>query len=206
MSDPLREASRRLQRAWSADGLAELTAGLLFFLPALLEWGKLGLPRQDSAWRLLNTVQMLVIFPGVWIAIWILPRLRNRLFGDRAGIMIPLPAPGGTSKAAIAAIIGAMTAAVLVIMRTATHWTTLTILTTGLGAGFILVQVGRSSGLTRFLVLGPVVALLSVAIAARGADFETSFVAQFGLIGLLLLLAGGATLLRYLHAAPRSAP
>lgn len=118
--------------------------------------------------------------------------------------MIPRLAPEGVAKAAAVAIVAAMTAAVFVAMRSATHWVTLTILLTGFGAGLILFLIRRSARLTRYLVAGPVIALVSVAVAAQGAGFETSFVAEFGFIGALLPAMGAATLTRFLHAPPRA--
>ncbi|MBL8239068.1 MAG: hypothetical protein JNM66_16720 [Bryobacterales bacterium] len=205
MTDPLFDATRRVQRAWSADGLSELTAGFLFLAPALLEWSKLGFDKQDPAWRVLNVLQMLVVFPGVWIAQWALPRLRNRFFGSREGIMIPRLAPEGVAKAAAIAIVAAMTAAVFVAMRSAAHWVTLTILLSGFGAGFILFLIGRSTGLTRYLVAGPVIVLISAAIAALDRSFESLFVAEFGIIGAILTAMGVMSLRRFLQTPPSAA-
>ncbi|MBL8235327.1 MAG: hypothetical protein JNL98_42920, partial [Bryobacterales bacterium] len=67
MNDPLLDAQRRIQRAWSVDGLSELAAGLLFLVPALLEAAKGSHVPRSPAWQTLNTIQMLVIFPGVWV-------------------------------------------------------------------------------------------------------------------------------------------
>jgi hypothetical protein len=199
MTDPVREASRRLQRAASADGLSELAAGALFLMPALLEWAKAGYPGHSAEWRILNVAQMLVLFPGIWIVIWALPRIRNRLFAGRTGVMLPRLAPEGAGKAAAAAVVAVMTAVVLVIMRTGGLLVPLTTLTTGLGAALILLETGRRAGIRRFQALAALIAALSLAIAARFPDFTTAFLRQFGSVGLLLALSGAFTLVRFLH-------
>ena len=123
MPDPILEAQRRMQRAWSADGLSELAAGIMLFLPALFEWAKSTVAAHSPQWQTLNTVQMLVIFPGVWLVIWGLPRLRNRLFGEREGFMIPRMAPEGWSKAAAVLLVAAMTALVAALALKKTSFT-----------------------------------------------------------------------------------
>lgn len=205
MPDPLRDASRRVQRAWSADGLSEVSVGLLFLAPALIELAKFSVNHNAVFWRVLNSIQMLIIFPGVWIVIWGLPRLRNRLLGSREGIMIPRLAPEGIPKAVVAMIVATMTAFVLVAMLSRTHWISLTVLGTGLGTFIILLQIGLSTGLRRFSLMSAAVAAASVAIAVAATDFETSFVAQFGFIGFLLAVSGGVNLAKFLHAPPKVA-
>ncbi len=201
MTDPIVDATRRIQRAWSADGLAEITTGILFFLPALLAWAKLGLDHQDPAWRVLNFAQTIVILPGVWIAMWLLPRIRNRLFGYREGIMIPRLVADSQAKAAMVAIIAVSTAALLVIiLRKHPNWAVLTTLATGFASAVILCKIGAASGLRRHFALAAIIAAATVAIAAQGGDFETSFIRQFGMMGLLLMAAGAMTLVRFLHA------
>ncbi len=205
MPDPLQDASRRVQRSWSADGLSEVSAGLLFLAPALVELAKFSLDHNTVFWRVLNLIQMLIVFPGVWIAIWGLPRLRNRLLGSRQGIMIPRMAPEGIPIAVVAMIVAAMTAFVLVAMLSKTHWVSLTVLGTGLGTSIILLQIGLSAGLRRFSLMSAAVAAASIAITLAATDFETSFAAQFGFIGLLLSISGGVNLARFLHAPPKGA-
>lgn len=201
MSDPLVDASRRVQRAFSADGLAEITTGILLFLPALLAWAKLGLDHHDPVWRLLNAVQFAVILPGVWIAIWLLPRLRNRLFGHREGIMIPRLVADSKAKAVMAFLVAASMGALLVIiLRKTPNQAAITTLMSGLAGTAILCKIGSVSGLRRYFALAAIIAGATVAIAAQGADFETSFIWQFGFMGLLLMATGAVTLVRFLHA------
>lgn len=201
MTDPIVDAARRVQRAWSADGLAEITTGILFFLPALFAWAKLGLDHRDPVWRALNFLQMLVILPGVWVAMWLLPRIRNRLFGHREGIMIPRLAADSQAKAAMMAISAALMAALLVIiLRKHPDWAVLTTLATGFASAVILCKIGAASGLRRHFALATIIAAATVVIAAQGADFETSFIRQFGFMGLLLMAAGAMTLIRFLHS------
>lgn len=200
MTDPIADASRRVQRASSADGLAEITTGILFFLPALLAWAKLGLDHHDPVWRLLNGIQFAVILPGVWIAIWLLPRARNRLFGHREGVMIPRFVAHSKAKATMIFLAAASMSALLVlILRKDTNWAVLTTLLTGFAGSAILCKIGLISGVRRYFTLAALIAAATAAIAARGANFETSFIWQFGFMGLLLIGAGTVTLVRFLH-------
>lgn len=198
MPDPLLDAKRRLQRAWSVDGLSELAAGLLFLLPALLEWGKSAHVPRSPQWQTLNMIQMLVIFPGVWIAMWSLPRIRNRLFGQRAGIMIPRMAPEGSSKALAVLALAAMTALVAALALKKTTFTIATIVL-GFGVGALFFRTGLAAGIRRYPVMGILVAAASILIAFQATNFETAFTWQMGFVGALCLTTGTATLLRFLR-------
>ena len=122
--------------------------------------------------------------------------------------MIPRAAPERVATTAALAIVAAMTAAVasviLIKMRNAAHWAALTNLVAGLGAAIILVLIGRSAGLSRYIALGAVIAVGSLAIAAFAADLETTFIRQFGYMGILLTVTGLVTMAKYLHAPPRT--
>ncbi|MBL8221713.1 MAG: hypothetical protein JNL62_20930, partial [Bryobacterales bacterium] len=194
----LLDAKRRIQRAWSADGLSELAAGLLFLLPALLEWAKTNHPPSSPRWQTLNTIQMLVIFPGVWIAMWSLPRIRNRLFADRAGIMIPRIAPEGSSKALGILALAAMTALVAALALKKTTFTVATIIL-GFGVGALFFRTGLSAGIRRYPVMGILVAAASILIAFQATTFETAFTWQMGFVGALCTITGAVTLLRFLR-------
>lgn len=204
MQDPLQHASRQIQRAFAADGLTEIAAGLLFLLPAILEWTKSALSPHDTVWRVLNLTQILVLFPGVWAVTRFLPPFRNRILGGRAGIVIPRRRPANTSKAWAAAIVAVMTAAVLAVMRSGRHWVALTVLVTGIASALILIRIGQESGIARFFYLAAAILLISLAVAFQAADFETSFQRQFAAIGTLLILSGLVTLARFLGTHPRS--
>lgn len=198
MQDPLRDAQRRMQRAWSADGLAEIATGLLCLLPALLEWAKMGLERRTPQWQTLNFIQMLVIFPGVWLVMWGLPRLRNRLLGSREGIMVPRLAPEGARKAAGIGAVAAMTAIVAAAFLTRLNWVPIAILVAGGVAALLFVEVGRMAGIRRYFLMGAAVALASILVALRFPDFETAFAWQFGFIGTLSMATGIVTLRKFL--------
>lgn len=205
MPDPIADASRRVQRAWAADGLAEITAGLLLFLPALFAWAKSGLDAEAPAWRWLNFAQILVVFPGIQVGIWLLPRVRNRLFGHRQGTMIPASVPAREAKAAMAMLIAVSMAALFaVIVFRNPHGIQAAVLAAGLGVAVIFFLVGRSSGLRRYWGLSGLAVAASLVIAAQGSDFETSFIRQFGFIGMVLMATGVATLVKFLHTPPRA--
>ncbi|MFN7934318.1 MAG: hypothetical protein U0R19_13390 [Bryobacteraceae bacterium] len=198
MPDPILEAQRRMQRAWSADGLSELAAGIMLFLPALFEWAKSTVAAHSSEWQSLNMIQMMVIFPGVWIVVWGLPRLRNRLFGDREGFMIPHLAPQGWSKAAALLLFAAMTALVAALALKKTGFTVATILL-GFAVAALLFRTGLAAGIRRYPVMGIAVALVSILIAFRASNFETAFTWQMGFMGALCIATGSITLLRFLR-------
>ena len=198
MPDPILAAQRRLQRAWSADGLSELAAGIMLFLPACFEWAKSTVPAHSAPWQTLNMIQMLVIFPGVWIVIWGLPRLRNRIFGDREGFMIPHMAPEGWSKTAPMLILAAMTAVVAALALKKASFTVVTVIL-GFAVAALLFRTGLAAGIRRYPAMGIAVAVVSIVIAFRASDFETAFTWQMGFMGALCMATGSITLLRYVR-------
>ncbi|MBS1825064.1 MAG: hypothetical protein JST93_07065 [Acidobacteria bacterium] len=198
MSDPIQVAQRRLQRAWSADGLSELAAGIMLFLPALFEWAKRTVAAHSPEWQTLNTIQMLVIVPGVWIVTWGLPRLRNRVFGDREGFMIPRMAPEGWSKAIAVLLMAGMTALVAALAMKKTSFTVVTIVL-GFAVAALLFRTGLATGIRRYPAMGIAVAAVSILIAFRASDFETAFIWQMGFMGALCIVTGSITLLFYLR-------
>lgn len=198
MQDPLLDAQRRLQRAWSADGLSEIAAGILLFLPALFEWSKTSFTPHSNEWRALNLIQMLVIFPGVWIARWSIPRIRNRLFGQRDGFMLPRIAPEGGSKAVAVAIVAAMAAAIAVLIKTNGAGVAAITIFLGLAVAALLFRTGRAAGIRRYPAMGIAIAVVSIPIALRATNFETAFTWQFGFMGALCTVTGIVTLRRFL--------
>ena len=122
MQDPVAEASRRLQHNCSPDGLGEIATGAVFLSLPLFEALKTLFAKASAEWRALHLAEMLVLFPGIWLITWGLPRLRNRLFGHREGFMLPRLMPAGGRWRALAAIPVAALAAVVLLLMDGSRW------------------------------------------------------------------------------------
>lgn len=205
MTNPISDASRRMMRAQSADGLAELAVGIAFLLLAASGFAKEAFDPRSRAWQVLNVSTIAILFPGIFVLQWALPRLRNRLFGDREGTMIPRAEPQRGGRSAAVAIVAAMTAVVLVIAVKRAEGTVApyAVLSMGFVFAIWLALLGRQTGVSRYPAMGAAIAAASVAIALRAADLESAYLELFGVTGVVCLFTGVLTLWRYLHTPPQ---
>lgn len=209
MTDPLSSASRRMLRSSCVDGLPELVASICCLGPALCAYWKLSLDPHSASWRILNILQVLFVCPGAFALMWLVPRVRNRFFGERTGTMIPRMAPEGRSRTALALVGAAIGGAAISLLMGYTGMiqsenilVPVFCFVVGFGVAVYLLVVAEKSGVGRYRWMAGLVAVASIATAALVRDSEMAFVWLTGFVGALCLVTGFSALWKYAHTLP----
>jgi len=202
-ADPLALAAAKVQRSWTSDGLADISAGATLLLPAFWEWGKTQLSPSSRAWQVLNwgMILSIIILPSLFQ--WLLPRFRNRFLSRRAGYSLPLTRPEYRRRSAVVAGIAAVIAMSIAIWL-ARHKPPGLFLPgfIAIGSAVLLCQLGWHASVGRYFLLAPVFLLLGAVTMAWAGSLSEALIWQFGGMGLLLIASGLLTLCHWLARNP----
>lgn len=202
MKSPLDSMQKRTRRYWYEDGLAELAAGSVISLLALLN---LAIARFSPPWQaLLSAVVLpLVIIGGAVIARAWVQRLKERLTYPRTGLVIyPRPRPSRRFRAAGVALGVAVTVALLSNLLGAAQAERLLPAVTGLFTALLILLIGIQVGLVRFYFLAAWQTVIGLLGSWLALPQPFDLVLFFGGLGAGFLASGALTLIRYLRNNP----
>ena len=199
----LADVERRPQRYWNADGLPELTMGVLW-----VTWGgALGLPELLPPGDWLRWYWMfipLVLVGGGLAATWATKRLKERYTFPRGGY-VAWPEPGPLARLAVVGIamaVAAGVAALASLSRTeGLRFLAAPTCAMVLAAGF-LVPVVRWR-LTHYLILSAASLGLCFAILRLRLGLEHGMILLFLAMGVISAVLGLVRLQTYLRSHPR---
>lgn len=204
MQSNLTNVEERVKRYWYTDGLGELIGGGMFILLgayfALQEF----FGQNSMLGGILQVSLILVMIGGTAAGRWLINTLKTRLTYPRTGYVEYQVGQHQMKSRRIWVAILAFTISSLtmVFVRLFQSFDSI-VAVTGIAVGLILVILrAKSSGLTRFYVLGVVSVLLGLALSLSRLPNGYSLGLFYGLMGVCFAISGGLTLQRYLKENP----
>lgn len=204
MNDKLLDVEKRVKRYWYSDGIAELSLGGMFLLLGVY-FGLQGYLGEDSQASVIMQVGLFVIvFAGIVGVGWVVNTLKARITYPRTGY-VEYRKDGQDIKQRRNIFIGvalALVAASIILFDFFRNLDSM-ILGTGVLVGAVFIALrGKSTGATRFHVVGVFSILLGVTLSLDKLPQEYNLALFYGLFGIVVMISGGIVLLRYLRENP----
>jgi hypothetical protein len=204
MQSNLSDVDQRVKRYWYTDGIGELSGGSMFILLGIYFALQEFLGQNSIVGGILQVSLILVMIGGMAISRWLVNTLKTRLTYPRTGYVEYQVNEGNMRSRWIWVAILAFTVSALtmVFVRLFQSFDSI-VAVTGVAVGLILVILrAKSSGLTRFYVLGAISIAFGLALSITGLPNGYSLGLFYGLMGVSFMLSGGLTLRRYLEENP----
>jgi len=199
MVDEVKRTIRRTRQYWFVDGLAEMSAGLLFLVLGLIFFGQAHVPGRTAAGLVLRLAFPAVVLSGFWLCKQFVQGLKERITYPRTGYVSYPKTPRGVRRIAIvgSAVLAAFIAQLWVRYHPVPlDWTPLV---EGVMTAILLVIAGQ--GLRRFWWIGGFALLCGFTLAVLrlpGPDILASAY-FYSITGLFILISGTVTLWKYLR-------
>lgn len=204
MTDPVLDAHRRSARYWNVDGLSELAVGLQVLLVPLFLYGVAETSRGSAG----RVAVVLALAAGLPLATLFSRRvviaIRKRFTYPRTGFVAYRPAQPQAWVFGAALAVGLL-ALFLALRGLTANWVAWLFVVQGMVPGSLLVYFGRLVGLPRFEAIGALHAALGVALAVANPGLIRGMMIFWAAMGLVFILSGTWTLLRYYRAHPHAA-
>ena len=204
MQSNISDVEQRVKRYWYTDGLGELIGGGMFILLgsyfALQEF----LGQNSMLGGILQVSLILVMIGGMAASRWLVNTLKTRLTYPRTGYVEYQVNEHNMKLRRVGVILLAfmISSLTMVFVRLFENIDSI-VAVTGVAVGLILMFLrAKSSGLTRFYILGAVSIVLGLGFSVSGLPNGYSLGWFYGLMGVTFLLSGGLTLRRYLENNP----
>ena len=204
MQSNVSDVEQRVKRYWYTDGIGELIGGGMFILLgsyfALQEF----LGQNSMLGGILQVSLILVMIGGMAVSRWLVNTLKTRLTYPRTGYVEYQVNEHHMKLRRVGVILLAfmISSLTMVFVRLFENIDSI-VAVTGVAVGLILVFLrAKSSGLTRFYILGAVSIVLGLGFSVSGLPNGYSLGWFYGLMGVSFLLSGGLTLRRYLENNP----
>jgi hypothetical protein len=207
MKSNLSDVDKRVNRYWYVDGLGELIGGSLFILLGIY-FALQGYFGPDSMLSGILQVSLVVLMiGGAFVGRRLINALKTRLTYPRTGyVEYHVNKKEAGSKRFLAFLMAFTVAALAVAFVGIFKSFDSMVAVTGFIVGMILVLLrAKSSGLTRFYLLGVISAVLGFAISTSGLSNGYALGLYYASMGVCFLISGGLTLAHYLHENPRPA-
>lgn len=199
METNLNEIKKSTYRYWYKDGLAELVTGCIFVIIGLFSLAQ-GLTEPHTAGRLIASItNMLAIASGPWVARPILRKLKENVTYPRSGY-VSYQKPSKSSRN-LSWVLAGLVAMVItwVLIRTQQVTMAWIPLIEGLAVGGFIFYQAHLNGLLRYYLLAAFAFILGAGISIAQLGDIIGMGIFFGVMGLALLVSGGATLVLYLQ-------
>ena len=204
MQSNISDVEQRVKRYWYTDGIGELIGGGMFILLgsyfALQEF----LGQNSVLGGILQVSLILVMIAGMAVSRWLVNTLKTRLTYPRTGYVEYQVNEHNMKLRRVGVILLAfmISSLTMVFVRLFENIDSI-VAVTGVAVGLILMFLrAKSSGLTRFYILGAVSIVLGLGFSVSGLPNGYSLGWFYGLMGVSFLLSGGLTLRRYLENNP----
>jgi hypothetical protein len=207
MEDKMFDVEQRVKRYWYSDGIAELSSGGMFILLGLY-FGIQGYFGEGSIVSVILQVSLaLLMIGGIFGVRWLVNTLKARLTYPRTGYVEYRANEKEAKQRRYVVIAVALTVAIasVVLVDYIRGFDSMALIT-GLLVGVIFIALrGKSSGITRFYVLGGLSILLGMGISIAGLSQAYALALFYGILGIAILISGGLVLRRYLIENPMPA-
>ncbi len=207
MNDKFQIVEKRVKRYWYSDGIVELSLGGMFFLLGVY-FGIQGYLGEGSQASVIMQVGLFVlIFAGIVGVQRVVNALKARLTYPRTGY-VEYRKDGQDIKQRRNIFMGvalALVAASIILFDFFRNFDSM-ILGTGVMVGAVFIALrGKSTGVTRFYVVGVFSILLGVTLSLDKLPQEYNLALFYGLLGIAIMVSGGIVLRRYLRENPMPA-
>jgi MFS family permease len=204
MENNLSDVEQRVKRYWYTDGIGELIGGGMFVLLGLYFALQEFLGQNSMVGGILQAGFVLLMIGGTFISRRLVNTLKTRLTYPRTGyVEYQVDERGTRGKRILAVILGLVISALTIAFARLFQFFDSIVAVTGAVVALMLVVLqGKSSGLSRFYVLGAASLVLGFALSLSGLPNGYSLALFYGLMGICGLISGGLTLQRYLKENP----
>lgn len=204
MEDRLLNVEQRVKRYWYSDGIAELSSGGMFILLGLY-FGIQGYFGEGSIISVILQVSLVVMMMGgVFGVRWMVNLLKTRLTYPRTGYVEYRKDERELKQRryVVAAMALVIAIASMVLVKYIRGLDSMVLITGVLVAIVFVALRGKSSGVTRFYVMGGFSLLLGIGLSLGGLSDEYNLALFYGLLGIVILASGGIVLRNYLRENP----
>jgi hypothetical protein len=204
MQNHLTDVEQRVRRYWYTDGIGELIGGGMFILMgayfALQEF----LGQNSMVSGILQASLILLMIGGMAVSRRLVNALKSRWTYPRTGyVEYRVDARYmNWRRLGVAILAFAISALTLIFVRMFEFFDSIVAVTGVAVAAILIILRAKSSGLTRFYVLGAISLLLGLALSISGLPNGYSLGLFYGLMGVCFLFSGGMTLRRFLEENP----
>ena len=204
MQSNLSNVEQRVKRYWYNDGIGELIGGGMFILLGVYFALQEFLAQNSMVSGILQVSLILVMVGGMAVSRWLINTLKTRFTYPRTGyVEYQVDERKMKSRRIWVAILAFTISALTMVFVRLFNFFDSIVAVTGVAVGLILVILrAKSSGLTRFYVLGTASVVLGLALSVSRLPNGYSLGLFYGLMGVAFMLSGGLTLRRYLEENP----
>jgi len=204
MENRLLDVEQRVKRYWYSDGIAELSSGGMFILLGLY-FGIQGYFGENSPVSVILQVSLVfIMMGGIFGVRWLVNTLKTRLTYPRTGyVEYRTNEKDVTQRRYVVAAVAMIIAVASMVLVKYIRILDSMVLITGILVSVVFVALrGKSSGVTRFYVLGGFSLLLGIGLSLDNLPDEYNLALFYGLLGVAILISGGLVLRRYLTENP----
>ena len=204
MQTNLSDVEQRVRRYWYTDGIGELIGGGMFILLGIYCVLQEFVGQNSLLGGILQVSLILLMIGGTLVSRKLVNALKTRLTYPRTGyVEYRVNENNARGRriwvAGLAFVISGLTMAFVRLFQ----FFDAIVAVTGVAVGLILmIMRAKSSGLTRFYILGAASLVLGLALSVSALPNGYSLGSFYGLMGLCFIISGGWTLRRYLAENP----
>jgi hypothetical protein len=201
MNDELEHVVQRTRQYWFSDGLAELSIGGIFIFLGAYFFVQSQLQPRSLMLIILQAGFILAIFGSIYLGRRLVSRFKSRLTYPRTGYVTYKQGSKTRRLLSIGLVLTMATLIVGLFLTTtiAMNWIPAI---TGLIVSIIWLISAARVGLIRFYVQSLLSLLLGMGLSLASLETYQSLAVYYAVIGLVLILSGGLTQIRYLRQNP----
>ena len=201
MNDELEHVVQRTRQYWFADGLVELSVGGTFIILALYFYIQSILPSGSLVLLAIQAAFVFLLFGVIFLSRYVVNKSKSHLTFPRTGYVSYNRASKKQRivSAGTAILIAALNIALFLATPLSLNWIPAI---TGLIVGFIWLISAFRVGLLRFYLQSILSLLLGVGLSLARFETYQSLAIYYAVMGLVLILSGGLTLINYLRQNP----
>lgn len=203
-NDDMKQVEKRVRRYWYTDGIAELASGGMFLLLGLY-FGVLGYFEEGSLVSVILQVSMVLVMVGGAFGVrWLVNTLKSRLTYPRTGyVEYRVNEKDAKMRRYVVMAVAMSFAIASIVLIDFIRGLESMVLFTGVIVGVIFIALrGKSSGLTRFYLLGGLSIVLGITLAFSKLSQVYSLSLFYGLLGIGILISGALVMRQYLDENP----
>lgn len=201
MNDELEQVVQRTRQYWFADGLVELSIGGIFIFLGLYFLVQSFLQPRSFLLFILQAGFILAIFGSIYLGRRLVSRYKFRMTHPRTGYVTYKQASKTQRMLSISLVLFMVTLIVALFLTTTISMNWIPAITGLFGSIIWLISAARV-GLIRLYVQSLLSLLLGVGLSLTSLETYQSLAVYYTVIGLVLILSGGLTLIRYLRQNP----
>jgi hypothetical protein len=204
MEDRMLDVEQRVKRYWYSDGIADISVGAMFLMLGLF-FGVQGYFGEGSKVAVILQVGMvLVMMGGIFGVQWLVNTLKARLTYPRTGyVEYRLKDKESNQRRYVVIAVALIIVVASIVLYYFVRELDSMVLTSGILVGAVFIALrGKSTGVTRFYILGGIAIVLGVGLSMGNLHQLYNLALFYGLEGVLLMITGGVVLRRYISQNP----